>query len=602
MKKVNLVYLIALFFCAVNFTTILKAQTFTVNPTKVNVKEGQNFQITYTLAGGNFDDVQGADLNNFYIISGPNRSQSFEFINGRTSRTSTLQYVLKPKKPGRFVIPPFTAVVNKKAFRSESVTVNVAKGSRNSATVPQRPPRPNARSNNKTSGLGIPSNTPNKNIRDIFLGIVVDTTGLYQGQQLTAIYRLYTAVDVTNYNITDAPEFTGFWVQDITPQGRKNPKDVVIDSMVYRTYDLKEYALFPQRTGTLELAAMKIDVTARIRRNSNQSVFQRYRNKQVKLTSDAVAVTVYPVPDEGKPIDFQGAVGQFNIRGNLNKRQVKMNEAVDMVITITGYGNIKLLNPPAVVFPETIDSFDPVIGEKVYNKNKMVGGNKSFTYTLIPNKKGRQEIPSITYSFFDPKTKKYKTLKTAKTAIMVTEGDEVASEEFLEEETGLLPIKKNTHLYKKGKGFFVSPIFWSLFGLPFFLLPIFTIAYRKREQELGDVISQKRKLANQVAIQRLAVAEKHLQANDKRSFYDEVIHAIWGYLSDKLNLPVSALAKENIASVLTQRNAGEQTIKKLVDTIAYCEMALFAPVADADNLKGTYEDTITLLADLEEEI
>ncbi len=605
------------------FTLQTFAQSISVNPTKVQTNTDGQFTITYTINDGGIDDFQAPSFQNFYIIGGPNRSQSMQIVNGSVSQSSTLSYVLQPKKIGRFTIASATVFSNKKTLRAPKIQVTVTQGAgtrssrshlpptRNKTLKPQNNKRNLNRQfqpNNQNQPLQPASPPkPKKPVRledQVFVRILTDTTNVYQGQQITAIYRLYTSVDITDYGIKTSPSQTGFWVQDLTPKTRQMPGREVLDSVVYRVLDLKTYALFPQRPGKLTIDPMDLEVKVRIPRGNNpRSFFQSYRSKTLNLSSDTISINVYDLPKEGKPANFSGAVGNFKLSSLLSKRTVMMNESLDFSITVSGEGNIKLISEPSIVFPKNFDTFEPQISEDVYDAKNVVKGRKKFTYTIVPTKSGKQEIPVINYSYFDPELKKYKEISTGPFPIRVNEDDSIVQEDSDVDEgiTDIYPLKNSTSLSSKGSYFFTSPAFWGLFSLPFLLFPLFVVGYRRREASLSDTVSLKRKRANKIAQKRLSVAKSHMKQNNKRDFYNEIIHAIWGYLGDKLHIPASDLSKENIRSVLTDNQVSESHIQKLLNTIEYCEMAIFAPVADADNLKGTYQATAELLADIEEE-
>jgi len=589
----GLVWLVSSFLFML-YTTTLFAQRFTVSPTSVTVSSNETFTLSYTLENASLSDFQAPNLDDFHIVGGPNQSQSMSIVNGQMSQSVSRSYILQPKKAGVFTIPPGIAITDKKkTLRSPKVKVKVSKGATSSAQTPAA----GATSNNgqAPTANGLPSGS------QVWVGLVVDTTSLYQGQQLTAIYRLYTNVDISNYNISTPPAFTGFWVQDITPQYRQTPGTVTINDELYRTLDLKKYALFPQRTGALPLDVMKLEIVASIP-TGTRDVFgrMRKRNRSLDIVSRTDTLKVYPLPEKGKPENFSGAVGEIKVASLLSNPTVRANESVTYTVSLQGQGNIKLLDPPQINFPESFESFDPIIKDDIYPKNDIVSGRKQFEYTFIPTEAGRFEIPAVEYSFFDPKAEVYKRIISPAKKISVAPGDASLNKPKKEEETDIRALKNGSSMHKGKWYFWASFVFFGLFLVPFIALPMAVNQHRKMQAMLSDVVGYKRKQANKVAYKRLSEAEKHMQANEKRAFYNAVIHAIWGYLSDRFNLPLGELSKDNIASVLQENKVPDTLVNKLIDTIKYCEMALFAPVADADNLQGTYKDTLSLIADVEE--
>ncbi len=584
------------------------AQTFTVKPTSLNVAEGEKFTVTWEIKGGPMDDFQAPDLSKFYIMSGPNESHSMQWVNGRTTNSHSVSYVLSPKKMGKYIIPAATVTSKRKAIRSGKVTVKVGKGSAAAARKNQKqakPPRRTTPRNVPPTKQGQAQQQPTKQTTpDVWLGLVVDTTNVYQGQQLTAIYRLYTNVDVTNYQIENPPSFTGYWVQDITPQQRQTPGTEVIDSVIFRTLDLKKYALFPQRTGSLEIDPMDIKVDARIPRpgTSNSPWGQRYIAKKLDIKNKPLPINVFPLPEAGKPSSFTGAVGKFTISSSVSNPNIKANESIDYNVSITGSGNIKLIDLPPINFPKSFQTFDPVVSEDVYTKQDVVNGRKKFEYTIIPSEPGKHQLPSIAFSYFDIETGKYKTINSPAATINVAKGDGTFTDVSIEDNADIYPLKSSLSLSRRSSSFLFSIPFWLLLLLPFGIFPYVYLKIKERQAVLSDVVGMKRNRAAEIARQRLTTAKTYMEANNKKPFYDEVIHVIWGYLGDKLNMPNSELSKENIAAMLTKNGVSDGNIEQLTKTITYCEMAVYAPVKDADNLQGTYDTTINLIANIEEEM
>ncbi|MGB0931332.1 MAG: BatD family protein [Chitinophagales bacterium] len=589
MKQIILTFLIGLL-----ILSNLQAQTFEVSPKSVQVREGSRFEVSYTLQNANMDDFQAPDLSSFFIVSGPNKQQSVQIIQGKMTQSASIIYVLSPKKQGVFNIPSATVTSNRKTLRSGKVKVVVSKGSAKT----QQQGRKQGRMQTDAPTVDV---TNLKSL--IFLRIITDTLDAYQGQQVNAYYRLYTAVDVTDYTIIGTPQLTGFWVQDLTPQRLESGNIEMIDSVSYRTYNLKEYALFPQRSGALTITPMEVEIVAQIPvGNQRRSFFRSNRREKIKLSSDTLDINIYPFPEEGKPESFAGGVGNYKMSVKLDRSAIREGETAQMTMIINGEGNVKLLEAPELTVKEGLETFEPEIEESTYTQSGKVKGRKTFTFDILANEQGRYDIGPIEFSYFHPQTQEYRTIRSPKYKLVVMKGDGTALPEETAEDTGIRPIKMETTLHKKGGKVFASIWFWTLFLLPFLIFPFFLQWHRRREAILSDTISLKRRLALQVAGKRLTTAEGFMKQNNKQGFYNEVVKTIWDYLSDKLNLQTTDLSKDNIRSLLEEKNVPSAIIDKLIETIRYCEMALFAPVADADNLQGTYTDTQNLIADLEEAV
>ncbi|MGB0840464.1 MAG: BatD family protein [Chitinophagales bacterium] len=568
------------------------AQKLEVSPTSVSTSTDDYFELKYSIKNEKIKDWQAPNLKDFVILGGPNRSSAMQVVNGSMSSAESITYILQAKKSGTFAIPSARITTNKgKSLRSEKVKVIVGKGSK---------PNASARSAGGQQG-GTQSGKLATN-KQIFLRIVTDTTHYYSGQQVTTKYRLYTLLDISNYNITVAPNLTGFWVQDITPNRLASNQTVTIDDRVYHYYDLKTYALFPQGSGRLEIDPMEVDVSARFADQSGRRDFfgrPFFSSKNFRVTSDTLAINIVPTPKENKPENYTGAVGQFTLRANIDRRNLKANEAVKYIFTLMGAGNIMLTELPNPEFSDKFESFEPVETEDIYSKGQNIKGKKVYEYTVIPTEEGQHQLPVVQFSYFDPELKSYQTIGAGGYKLNVAKGDGTTTTTIVSD-NGLHPLKNTTSLAKMGFEFFNSPVFWTLFASPFFLLPFLIRRHKQAIIDLGDVQTQIRNNANKVAIGRLVNAKEQMKSGNKKAFYDEVIHSIWGYLGNKLGMKTSDLSKQNIAMVLHQNEVGEEQVEKLLDTIKYCEMAVFAPVADADNLKGTYDDSIELISQLEQ--
>ena len=617
-QKTFLCFLYILLFSLLpDFSLVVYAQEFSVSPREVKVGINEYFQINYTLTEEGLADFQAPSLLNFKIVSGPNESSSTSMTmsNGQVSmsKKTGISYTLMPKKTGKFTIPAATVTtVNKKTLRSEKINVRVIQGSTgqgqkfrgrqpgggNWPFPPQTPQQQRRKQSTQKSSQTQKVDTD----QPVFLRIVVDTNTVYQGQQVNVHYRLYTIRDISSYNLENNPSFTGFWVQDMTPNRLSAKGRVEIDKVGYTFYDMKTYALFPQRTGELSLDPLELTVQAKIPLAGKQrSWFQQYTTKEFRLNSDTISLNVLPLPEEGKPDNFTGAVGQFRMNGKLDRRKVKANEAISLDMTISGKGNIKLLEMPNAKFPPSFEVFEPVVSENINTGGNVISGDKYFEYTIIPNQEGNYDLPRMTFPYFDPEAGEYKELQLPLYKIIVEKGEGVP-EAVQNKKLELKELKTNTRLTSRGKYFFASLPFWGLLLLPFILFPWYYNKHKKLMAELADVEGIKRRQANQVALNKLAQAKVFQEKGEKRPFYDEVIKAIRGYLEDRFGMKTSEMSKEGIRNILAGHHISNTQTTQLINIMDYCEMALYAPVADADNLSGTYQNALEVISGIEDEL
>jgi len=580
-------------------TQTIIAQRITVSPKSVKVQAGASFTINYqmeNLGQGNFIPP---DLSDFRILSGPNQYQSYQFINGKKTSSLRYSYTLSAKKTGRLSLKGAGFQTRKGKTNAPTVPVTVG------GQMPKQNPNANNAPNRNSPNSVNPTDTSVvSNLPDLFYRIEMDTDRVVMGQQVTVSYVLYTVNNITNYTSITTPNLQGYWVQDISPD-RITPSTVTSGNKVFQRYVIKKYALFPQRTGELEIDPMKLEVSVRqASRNSRRGFFQHYNTVDKKVNCKAKKLSVYPIPEEGKPDNFNGTVGNFRINVRPDRKQCRTNEGINLNIGIIGSGNLKLVEALEFDVPEVFEVYDPTVSENIYEQDGIVMGTKSFEYLLVPKEAGQHTIPPISFSYYNPATERYETKKSKPIVLNITADTDAPTtaprEKIVQDIKGLKTGKAALHSAFSSRLPLV--LLGGLYLLPFLALPILISRKRKEDEVKGDVIGLKIRQALSVAQKKLEAAKSLMLQNKKKDFYNENIHAIWKYLEDRVNIPASELSKENISKVLTDRGVQAPKCTKLTDIIAYCEMAIFAPVKDADNLQKTYDDTMSVIADIEEDL
>lgn len=584
-------------------TSGILAQQFSVSPSKVNVSTDENFQITYSLQNVGMVDFQAPAMDDFYIVGGPNKSQSMQFVNGHMSSSVSIGYVLRAKKAGTFTLPPALVTTDKRqTLRSEKVTISV---SASRTSQPKNTPNPSQTQPQHPAQSGRP-NTQASGEPKIWISVFPDTTKAYIGQQVTVIYRLYTNVDIGNYAVKTPPSFTGFWVEDITPTFQQTPGNANIKGEDYRFVDIKKYALFPQRSGPLEIDPMNVQVIARVPNSQAGGGFWGgffYSNQEVDIMTDPLKLEISDLPETGKPENFTGAVGQYEISVLTSNPNPETNTSVTLKIMVSGSGNTKMIDLPKPAFPPDIETFDPLMDEETFVQQDRVKGRKNYQYTLIPSEAGVKQLPDISFSFFNPETKTYQTATSPPVILNVRQGKETAKPESTNTVTKTLASLNNSlRLSHKGSFFWGSVLHIALITLPVLMFAGATALLIKRKEEKEDPLVIRQKLAQKVAIQRLTTANLHLQQSSNRAFYDEVIRAIWHYLSDRMYIPASQLDKNNIAAILQQNKVAPHNINQLLQTISECEIALFSPIGNTMDMERTYQNAIHTIAAIEDDL
>ena len=580
--------------------------SFETAVSRKKVEVGGQLKVTFTLYYAQGKDFDPPDFDGFHVLSGPQVSNTMQFINGVSTRSVSYIYVLQPVKEGKFVIGPAYVVANGTQMRSNPVTIEVVKNN----------PKKNK---GKNSGGDVADNIE----EHIFLRAIVDKSKVYQGEQITVLYKLYTKIDIIDMKISKSPAYIGFWSQDIELPGKKRPYQETINDVPYTVVEIKQVALFPQRSGKLDIEPMEAEFVARIRVNKRRSAFDDLfnnpffgfsstKNVSVNVVANKIKVEVKSLPSYGKPASFNGIVGKFNIQTSLDKEETKTNEAVTLRIKISGSGNVKLLDLPELELPQTIETYEPKITDYVSKKKKIISGSKSFEYLLIPRHEGKHNIQPIEFTYFDPSREKYVTVTTQEYFINATPGDEVvmsgAVSGFSKEELELLGedirfIKSNdVSFHRQESPFFGSPKFYGLALFPMLLFVGFVFYWKKHERSASNSSLVKSSHAKKLAKKHLSIAGKYLKSNERDKFYEEISRALWGYVGDRLTISGSELSKDLIEERLLSLEINKEVVQELIGTLNKCEMSRFSPSESSGEMKEMYNESIRLISEIESQL
>lgn len=616
-----------------------------VSSEKVGIEDP--FEVKYIIENAeNLQQVSAvkAILNDFQLVGGPfgGHSTSVVTVNGQVkySTTVTRAYALKAKRTGTLTIPGAIAIdADGTQYRSNSVTIEVVAGS----LRPQRQrPQPRQQYSNPYYGNQQQPNQQQPNSqpkeedidlgKDLYIKVEVDRSKVYQGEQITASYKLYSRIPGYQFTISKLPSLNGFWTQDFIMPAQRNNKPTVqmIDGQRYHVLTLKKSALFPQQTGTLELDPTEVEGVARIiqrvRRNpfGSDPQFQRmmqsmfmndprmyddffsqmvYKDIPVTLKSKPVKITVLPLPDSTQPESFTGGVGSFDINSSIDKTVVTTDDVITLKLEITGRGNIKLINPPVLDLPNGLTTYDPQVVDTITERKIHISGSKTITYTITPQTPGKYDIPSIPFTYFDPNSSSYVTLSTKPSTVNVTPGKTYKPEKIedkrLTDIHNIVTTPLHTSNTWSSKPILHTVGYWSMYAIPL-LSFLGLLVWKKREEDLSkDSLLLRNKRANKVALKRLKTAQKLLQNNERSAFYEEVSKAIWLYLSDKLHIPISDLSKDNIQAALNGYSINTQLQDELNTLITECETALYA-AGSGSEMKATYNKAVDTISKLEE--
>ncbi len=580
-----------------------------------NVGNGQQFRVNYTFnqQGNGF---KGPTFKDFNFLSGPNQSSStnMQIINGTVNQSIsyTFSYILQAVKEGTFEIPAASIEYNGTTYKSNTLSINVVKGNAPTQQYSQSQP-------NRGNQQATPT-TPDVNSKDIFIRGIPDKTNPYQGEQTIITYKLYTCIGVAQYGINKLPSFSGFWNVDLLKDAAKSKQyREVIDGKQYAVIEIRKVALFPQKSGNLTIDPLEVDALVQVqtkRKNSgnffddffNDSFFNQVQNVKKTIKSNMISISVKPLPGN-KPVDFNGFTGNLNFKATLDKTDIKANEALNLKLTVSGNGNLKLIDKINMDFPPDFETYDPKLVDNITNSVSGVSGSRTFEYLVIPRKEGVFKIKPITFSYFNLASKSFVTLSSPEFTIKVAKGApgqssattlSTSKEDIKYIGSDIQFIKTNSIALKRsGDMFFGSTLFFGILLLPLLLFCAFVILYRNMLKQRRNVALMKNKKAHKVAQKRLALAHKYLKENNKDLFFEELSKAIWGYLSDKFTISLAQLSMENVQEVLQQKQVNEQFIHQTMDLLSRCEFSRFAPDAASITLEQPYNEALTLIKNLE---
>ena len=559
---------------------------------------GETFRLSYTI---NTHDARGfriGDIADFDILSGPNQSSSSStsIINGvrTSSKTLTFTCILRPKREGTFTIPAATIMVDGKQMQSKQLSVKVLPPDQHSS---QQSGAQQGRGTSSSSQTGQISND------DLFILATVNKKKVYEQEAVLLTYKIYTTVNLTNVS-GKMPDLKGFHTQEMEmPKGNREFELEHYNGRNYRTIVWSQYVLFPQQSGQLEIPSITFEgtVAQRVQSYDPFDAFfnggSSYVNVQKSIHTPKLTIDVSPLPS-GKPASFYGGVGSFNISSSISTTELKENEAVTLKLVISGTGNMKLIKTPEVKFPVDFEVYDPKVDNKFTLKAGGLSGNKVIEYLAIPRHGGNYTIPPVEFSYFDVKSGAYKTLTTPEYTLNVAKGEGASGSAPVgyvsKEELQLLGQDiRYIHLGEakyqpKGKHLYGTMIFWLGFIIPLAAFIVIVIIYRKQVIESANIAQAKTKKAGKVATRRLKIAKQKMKQDDKAVFYDEILKALWGYLGDKLSMPVSELSKDNISAQLTARQVPENLIEECVTLVGECEFARYAPSLSGGMTQGVY--------------
>ena len=597
MKKA---YILLLFVMVCVLT--VNAQVISVSaPSKVSA--GENFRLSFTINTDDVDDFRAGSIpSGLEVIAGPYTSQqsSYQIVNGHTSRSSsiTFTYTLYADKPGTYTVSGAKARVGGKTIASHHVIIKVGAGSRHGNGAPQmhEDAEPRMSSSGKISA------------NDLFVKVSASKRRVCEQEPVLLTYKVYTLVDLTSLD-GKMPDLKGFHTQEVPLPQQKSFHLEKVNGKNYRCVTWSQYVMFPQMTGKLSIPSITFKGIV-VQRNNSVDPFEAFFNGgsgyvEVKrnIVAPGIDIQVDPLPK--RPVDFSGGVGHFTISAQLNHKTVKEGEPLTLRVVVGGIGNLKLIKQPVVDFPKDFDRYDPKVSDKTKLTANGIEGNMIYDYLVVPRNRGDYTIPAVSLTYYDTSTNSYKTIKTQPLQVKIEKGDgnKTTVDDFSDQPKDIKPIKTSDEdVVGVYTSFVGSGSYWLWLVLPFVVFVAVLVVFRKRALDSANIVASKQKRATKVATKRLKTAYRLMKAGRSCEFYDEVLRALWGYVGDRMNMPVESLSRENVVEAFEARNVQKETTEKFVHALNECEFERYSPGDPAGNMNKTYESAMIAIMDIENTI
>lgn len=599
----NKILLIALMLFSAFVTRAAEPVRFTASaPSTVIVDKP--FQLVYTV-NATGKDLKVPEFANFEVLAGPfeSRSSSYQIVNGKTSSSLSVSYTftLQGLKTGTYSVPPASITVDGQKHSSNGLSIKVLPDDGSDAA-----------GGSSASQAG--ANTAKITNDKIFIRTNVSKSSVYEQEPVVVTYKLYTLADVAGMNNMKMPDFNGFLKQELDQNQNKQLSYENFNGKNYGTIVLYQVLLYPQRTGDITIDKANFEAVVRVQNKTQvrsifDDFFDSYTNVNKNLVAPAVKVKVYPLPG-AKPAGFSGTVGQLSMSSTISATQVKANEAVTLKVVISGNGNMKLIKNPDIKLPEGFEIYDPKVNNNFKTTTSGVSGTKTIEYLFIPRNAGDFEIPAAEFTYFDLQEKTYKTLRTPVYNLKVLKGEggeSVVSGTYVNKEDVKQLGKdirfietKPFKLTKKTEPVFGTVEGWILYLIPLLVALFLFIVLKRKALENSNIEFVRNKKANKQAQKRLKMAQKLLNEGKKDQFYEEVLKAVWSYLSDKLAIPAASLTKERVEAELSLKGVNADAIKQFTDILNTCEFARYAPNSGQQEMGNLYSEAIDAISNLED--
>ena len=573
-----------------------------------HVAVGEQFRLTYTVNTQNASDFRAGDIpDELEVLIGPNRSMqsSYQMINGHTSSSSsiTYTYIVCATKNGSFTIPPAHVSVGGKTIASNSLNIKVSGSPQASAGGSPRHQRQDEQGEIRDAGSQISGS-------DLFIKVSANKKRVYEQEPVLLTYKVYTLVGLTSLR-GDMPDLKSFYTQEVSLPTQKSFSIETFNGRPYRTTTWSQYVMFPQMTGKLQIPSITFEGIV-VQQNRNIDPFEAFFNGgsgyvevKKKIVAPGIDIQVDPLPE--RPAGFSGGVGHFNVSASLNKTETKANDPVSLRITVSGTGNLKLVKQPQIELPKDFDKYEPKITDKTKLTSAGIEGSMIYDILIVPRHQGHYELPPVSLTYFDTTANVYKTVTSEPLTLDVAKGSGPGAMSDYSEQQDLQELSRDIRYIKTGdvrqrgmeEFFFGSVSYWMTLAIMVLVFISLFVIFRQRAIENANITKRRAGKANKVATKRLKKASKLMADNKPGEFYDEVLRALWGYVGDKLNIPVEQLSHDNISQRLGDRGVGEETIAQFMGALDECEFERYAPGDPKGNMNKVYEKAMTAIEQIE---
>lgn len=586
----------------------LRAQSIEISASAPKVVEvGQQFRYIISI-NQQVEKITPPKFEGFQVLSGPNRSSSssVSIVNGEMQQTFSLRftYILRAGKQGTYSIQPAVVKYKNKEHASNALSIDVIVA--RSSSSGNKPGSQEQAENKQTKA---------KEGKEQYVRILTSKTNVYRGEPIAITLKLYTQLRLNDLSNLELPTFDGFMVQEIETPPLRQLKREAINGELYGTGILKKYLLFPQKAGKLRISPYKIDVIYSKPSEGSGSVFDDFfgtydRYKQT-LTSNSPVIRVKDLPPNA-PSNFSGGVGSFKFTGTIDKLSGETNEALTFKLRVSGSGNLKIITAPKIDFPPDFEVYDPKVTLNVKNTDSGTIGTKIFEYVLIPRFPGNYTIPEVRFYYFNVEKEKYETLATVPFKLEISKSEDdttvAITSNFAKEDVKFIGkdirfIKTDSGNLREVDEFILNDtLYWVLYALGLLMFLLILVIRRKKQQELANVQLARNRRANKYARKRLKHAGAHLKDGNKEAYYEELAKALWGYLSDKLSIPMAHLSSDSAREALKSREVPQESIDQILELIETCEYARYAPQSDDSQMDKRYRQAIEVVSNLQNKL